>query len=108
MRSYLVNRVDNVSYKCYKSSVFTVTSGVPQRSNRGPLLFVLFTDDLLTVLNWKVLAYADDIKIFTPISSTDDDTLLQENLDIITEWCTKFLLAFNVKKSHFMSYAKRN
>ena len=80
IRSYLYNRRNYVFYNGFKSFEFVSTSGVPQGSNLGPLFFNLFINDLLQSLTCRLLAYADDLKIFSGISSNEDTELLQDNL----------------------------
>ena len=60
-----------------------VTSGVPQGSVLGPLLFVIFINDLpeVTKHDSEVYLYADDTKIFRRITNAEDCTKLQEDLD---------------------------
>ena len=58
--SYLSNRSQYVTLNGYKSKVYDITSGVPQGSNLGPLLFLLFIIDLARILECGKFLYADD------------------------------------------------
>ena len=70
--------------------VLVVRSGVPQGSHLGPVLFILFVNDLCAKLkNCLFLFYADDLKIFNVIRSFNDAVILQENLDIVKNWCNE-------------------
>jgi hypothetical protein len=68
-----------------------VCSAVSQRSHLGPLLFILFINDLPTVLDSSVnlLLFADDAKIFSPTESYSDAVNLQSNLVNLVNWKKK-------------------
>ncbi|XP_045463863.1 uncharacterized protein LOC123673424 [Harmonia axyridis] len=63
-KSYLSNRQQYVEFKGVRSTVFSSTSGVPQGSNLGPLLFIIFINDLAEVVDVDCLLFADDFKIY--------------------------------------------
>lgn len=107
LQSYLSSRCHYVFYNGYKSYEFFPTSGVPQGSHLGPLLFVLFVNDLLTSFSCPALAYADDLKIYQSITSWDDVLHLQHNLNVLTQWCSKFKLKLNVSKCCFVSFTRK-
>ena len=66
-RPYLEGRRQYVKYKSVEFKCFPASSGVPQRSNLGPLLILLYTDDIVNVVNGSqillIIVYADDIKL---------------------------------------------
>lgn len=106
--SYLKNRRYSVLFRTESSIQFVVNSGVPQGSHLGPILFVLFINDLVSNLkNSSVLVYADDIKLFKSIKSSSDCLLLQEDLTIFREWCNKNRLVLNVDKCKTMSFTRK-
>ena len=80
------------------SSWSPVTSGVPQGSVLGPLLFVLYINDLPDQLECMSLMFADDTKIFRTIKSTDDIAALQRDLIKHEEWSNTWLLKFHPDK----------
>lgn len=106
-RSYLCDRSFYVCYNGYASSSRSVTSGVPQGSLLGPLLFIVFANDITSVINCKILLFADDVKLFSSVSSQDSCTFLQNNLNRLVEWCSLNKLLLNTSKCHIMSYTRR-
>lgn len=85
-----------------------VKSGVPQGSHLGPLLFVLFINDLTTVVdNSEILIFADDVKIYKRITSTHDSVLLQQDIDSFSRWCLNNELFLNVDKCCFMNFSRK-
>lgn len=85
--SYLTKRELQVRIKGNLSDPFIATSGVPQGSHLGPLLFILFINDVCDSLNFAVvLIFADDIKIFNRVRCFYDQIKLQKDLDLIYNW----------------------
>lgn len=106
-RSYLTDRANYVHFNGFRSPPYISTSGVPQGSNLGPMLFNIFINDLIESLECPVLAYADDIKIYHEVKNMDDVRFLQKNLNIIHQWCLENKLCLNINKCFFVSYSKK-
>ena len=85
-----------------------VISGIPQGSVLGPLLFVIYINDLPDVVCSNVLLFADDIKIFRQVKTKDDALLLQKDIDALSKWSDDWLLKFNIKKCHVLTMGKFN
>lgn len=83
-------------------------SGVPQGSHIGPLLFLLFIDDLCSQLSCPFAMYADDLKFFTPINCTDDIELLQRELNKLLAWCTANGMSLNVAKCEVITFSRKD
>ena len=111
MKAYLTGRQQCVSVGQSVSNHLPVVSGVPQGSILGPLLFLIFINDLPTsVLSSMVLLYADDTKCVLPISSLSDCLRLQNDLTRLSEWCATWNLALNEEKCcivHFTGSTRR-
>ena len=83
-----------------------VTSGIPQGSVLGPLLFVIFINDLPDCVTSDAYLFADDTKIFRIIGNDSDRDELQQDLHILDEWSKKWLLKFHPKKCKYMTIGK--
>ena len=86
-----------VSGRC--SSWISVTSGVPQGSVLGPLLFLIFINDLESGLLSSLLKFADDTKVFCQVNGERDREQLQADLNRLTEWSEKWQMPFNTAVS---------
>ena len=86
------------------SSWADVLSGIPQGSVLGPILFIIFINDLPDVVDTCVKIFADDTKIFNYIRIQSDCEKLQRDLDNLSEWSDKWQLRFNVSKCGVMHY----
>ena len=104
--SYLSNRQQYVVYNDGVSQKQQISCGVPQGSILGPLLFLIYINDLATVSKlFLVLLFADDTSLFA--KSKDLHTLVNNinvELKIIFEWLNSNMLSLNVDKSNFMVF----
>lgn len=106
-KSYLVDRMQYVKFNGQKSHNFKATSGVPQGSILGPLLFIIFINDIANNIKSSCLLYADDLKIFRKISSVQDCIELQSDLHILNDWCKTNQLYLNINKCSVISFARK-
>ena len=84
------DRFYQVKFRGSLSDPFEATSGVPQGSHLGPLLFILSINDVNSIIkNSNFLIYADDMKIFKKVEGINDCTLLQMDLKAFEFWCAK-------------------
>lgn len=104
-QAYLSNRLQYVSVNNCSSDLLSVESGVPQGSILGPLLFIIFMNDLPNVISdSESLLFADDTKCFRHIRTSPDQQLLQHDLDNLLSWSTSSNLHFNSSKSCHLSF----
>ena len=100
---FLTGRKQQVLVNGVKSSVFDVTSGVPQGSVLGPLLFLIYINLMVEKVHENGLyLFADDLKVFKEISSNDEEYELQQKLDHIYDWTQYSLLKFHPQKCYSM------
>ena len=89
------------------SDEIPVTSGVIQGSVLGPILFLLYVNDLPDKIKCKVRMYADDVVFYTSIKPTEDfDYALQVDLDELSRWCQAWKMSINVSKCAIMRISK--
>ena len=87
-----------------KSPTVKVTCGVPHGSILGPLLFILFINDLpAAVKNCTSFGYADDFKI-----TTSDLNNLQEDIHVIEDWCNDNKMTLNEDKCYLLPVKSTN
>ncbi len=85
-----------------------VTSGVPQGSVLGTVLFIKYINDIDLGLNNFITKFADDTKIGNSVISDRDTQRLQEDLRKISEWSDRWEMPFNVNKCHILQVGTRN
>ena len=107
-RSYLQERKQQVTVLGATSRELPVTSGVPQGSLLGPILFLLFVDDLPnTVKTSRVPCYADDTKIFKSIDSITHCNALQSDLNDLVSWSESSGFIFNQSKCKYQCITRK-
>ena len=84
------------------SDEFIATSGVSQGSVLGPALFNVYVSDLPTRLSSECLFFADDLKIWCELSTVENSTILQSDLDVIASWAKEMKLPINPDKSQLL------
>jgi len=94
-----IDRTQYVAVGQSVSSTLPVISGVPQGSILGPLLFLIFINDLPDFISSSlVLLFADDAKCLMPISTMADCLSLQSDLNSLADWSSTWNLIFNEDK----------
>ena len=110
-KSYLSNRTQQVVINNLSSSSGDVVCGVPQGSILGPLLFLLFINDLpLSLKNSPISVdlYADDTTLYsTALDKSSLEADLQKALDSVHTWCLENGMLINTEKTELMLIASR-
>jgi len=107
IKDFLTNRSQQVVLNNTTSSSINVLSGVPQGSVLGPLLFLLYINDLPSSVSSSVKLYADDTLIYRIINTTEDISMLQRDLNILSEWASKWLMCFNPTKCVHLTITRK-
>ena len=86
IKSFLIGRSQTIVMDGEFSNVVPVTSGIPQVSVLGPLLFPLYMNDLPDNIQSRVRLFADDTAVYLTVSSANDSSILQSDLDALQCW----------------------
>jgi len=110
---FLCNRKQCVVLNGEQSSWFKVLSGIPQGSILGPLLFLIYINDLPELCaaedpNSEIYLYADDSKIYKVINNNIDQQKLQSVMNLIKNWSDEWLLRLNIDKCKSASYCLKH
>ena len=108
--NYLIARKQSVVLNGVMAGSVDVLSGVPHGSVLGPLLFIIYLNDLASLSlsgTSKVILYADDLALHRPITSANDYYVLQEDITAIENWTTANNLQFNISKCKYMMLSRR-
>ena len=98
IRAYLGSRSQQVVIDGEESESVPVTSGVPQGSVLGPILFLVYINDLPDEVRSQVRLFADDTALYLTMESEDDSSALQNDLDILSAWESRWDMEFNPSK----------
>ena len=105
---FLSDRRQRVRVNNNISSWKPVLSGIPQGSILGPILFILFVNDIPELIKSIILMYADDTKLISAILSDSPTNSLASDLKLLEEWSEKFQMKFHPNKCHVMHFGSKN
>jgi len=95
---WLTKRSQQVTLENYASSKLPVKSGFPQRTVLGPLMFLLYINDIDENILSTIRLFADDCVIYRIIESVEDSLCLQSDLHTIYSWANKWQMKLNIDK----------
>ena len=98
IEQWLTDRRQRVVVDGEVSSWKSVLSGVPQGSVLGPILFLVYIDDLEEGVTGNILKFADDTKLFRKTKEIGDKQKLQDDIDKLVSWSEKWQMLFNFGK----------
>ena len=108
VESWLKLRAQRVIIRGTKSEWRPVTSGVPQGSVLGPLLFLIYINDIDEGLTSKIIKFADDTKLYRRVVCREDQLQLQRDIDQIHGWSNTWQMSFNPFKCKALHFGKKN
>ena len=108
MKSWLSDRKQRVVINGKSSCWKPVTSGVPQGSVLGPVLFIVYINDLDDGLCCKISKFADDTKLGHSVNTQESRLQLQHAIDKVTQWSDKWQMSFNLDKCKVMHLGHDN
>jgi hypothetical protein len=98
IQGFLSERKQRVHLNGHYSSWREVTSGIPQGSVLGPILFVIYINDLPSCVLSDIFLFADDTKVYREIECDADQEVLQRDLHSLFDWSERWLLCFHPDK----------
>ena len=106
-QDYLQNRTRYVSYDKTNSDMFRISTGVHQGSILGPLLFIIYINDLCNASKlFRMIIYADDTTLYSTLDVFGNYISKNLNLELtkVADWLKLNKLSINIKKSKFMVF----
>ena len=82
-------------------------SGVPQGTVLGPLLFLLYINDITNGINSEIRLFADDCILYRTITADSDSIQLQKDINSLHSWSVAWQMNFNAKKCHILSISRK-
>lgn len=104
---YLSLRKQAVVLNGISSQYASVTSGVPQGSVLGPLLFLLYINDISIGIQSSFRMFADDYVVYRVVDSISDSQILQVDLTTIADWCVRWDMSLNINKTVHVTFTRK-
>jgi len=109
LKNFFTQRTHQTRVGFALSELADLLSGVVQGSGIGPVMFLVFIDDLARMLEQRHITaklFADDVKLYLKIAGTDDAERLQLALDLISDWARAWQLAVSVGKCNILTVGR--
>ena len=104
---FLLERSQRVVLNGAQSRFLPVLLGVPQGTVLGPLLFLLYINDITDGISSKICLFADDCILYRQIRTHVDCITLQQDIDKLHHWSRTWQVAFNCKNCHIMTISRK-
>ncbi len=108
VQDFLADRVQRVVINGAKSDWRKVTSGIPQGSVLGPILFLIYINDLPDEMTNCIKLFADDSKLFSSVNNRGQADELQQDLNTAETWARKWQMEFNTKECKHLNIGKKD
>ena len=108
IKNWLTGRRQKVGIRGSYSSWIDVISGVPQGSVLGPLLFLIYINDIDEGVISKISKFADDTKLCSMVEDKKGSEILQKDLKTLFQWSEDWQMLFNIEKCSVMHTGKQN
>ncbi|KAF2349853.1 Reverse transcriptase domain [Trinorchestia longiramus] len=108
IRNWLTGRTQRVAIHDETSDPTLVTSGVPQGSVLGPLLFIIYINDLDVGIISKINKFADDTKLCHRAFTERDRATIHSDLNRLLQWTETWQMSFNIEKCSVMHVGANN
>ena len=102
INNWLTHRTQRVVVDGCQSREAAVTSGVPQGTVLGPLLFLVYINDIQKNISSNLRLFADDSLLYRQITKPEDEGILQEDINKLSEWAKIWQMNFNIAKCHIL------
>ena len=107
IKSWISDRSQQVFLNGATSSQVRVKAGVPQGTVLGPLMFLIFINDIAENTQSQVRLFADDCLLYRKISDSSDSEILQSDLDRLCTWASSWQMRFNEKKCYILHISSK-
>ena len=86
----------------------SITAGVPQGSILGPMIFLVYINDIIEEINTNIRLYADDSSLFLEYQDPDNAAaLLSDDLRKVEKWASKWFVTFNPTKTESTTFSRK-
>ena len=106
IKIWLTQRTQRVVVNGHNSNLMQVQSGVPQGTVLGPLMFLLYINDINYGISSHLKNFADDCILYWTINNQQDQLLLWHDLNLIVKWTQTWLMELNTSKCVVLTYSR--